>query len=196
MKYIKLRVDFEEAEKGRFYRIVLVKHDIILQDLGSLFVLAFGGALVHSFLFRTETASYEPSVWVRATNDNAGNKRKTYAHCDHTIKELPTNFLFWYDTGDDWTFICKKYQKEVERKSKEDIIVLEGAGNGIWEDNKSTLIAYLEGEIKDDNCNEKNEKKGFYKPWNVHIKKFSDFDQPINIKAIHNYIKQNRMSKK
>ena len=37
---------------------------------------------------------------------------------------------------------------------------------------------------------------GFYKPWNVHIKKFSDFDQPINIKAIHNYIKQNRMSKK
>ena len=55
MKYIKLRVDFEEAEKGRFYRIVLVKHDIILQDLGSLLVLAFGGALVHAFLFRTET---------------------------------------------------------------------------------------------------------------------------------------------
>ena len=148
------------------------------------------------FFISNRNRSYEPSVWVRATNDNAGNKRKTYAHCDHTIKELPTNFLFWYDTGDDWTFICKKYQKEVERKSKEDIIVLEGAGNGIWEDNKSTLIAYLEGEIKDDNCNEKNEKKGFYKPWNVHIKKFSDFDQPINIKAIHNYIKQNRMSKK
>ena len=69
------------------------------------------------FFISNRNRSYEPSVWVRATNDNAGNKRKTYAHCDHTIKELPTNFLFWYDTGDDWTFICKKYQKEVERKN-------------------------------------------------------------------------------
>ena len=190
MKYIKLRVDFDEAEKGRFYRIVLVRHDIILEELGRLLVLALGGALEHSFIFRTETASYEPSVWVTSKKDTIYLKRKIYAHCDHTIRELPSNFIFWYDTGDDWNFICKKYQKTVEKKSKEDIIVLEGAGLGIWEDNKNTLIAYLEGEIKDDNCNEKNEKKGYYKPWNMHIKKFSDFDKPINIKEIHNYIRK------
>ena len=115
MKYIKLRVDFEEAEKGRFYRIVLVKHDIILQDLGSLLVLAFGGALVHSFLFRTETASYEPSVWVRATNDNAGNKRKTYAHCDHTIKELPTNCMTQEMIG---LLYAKSNKKKLRERAK------------------------------------------------------------------------------
>lgn len=66
---------------------------------------------------------------------------------------------------------------------KKKIIVLEGKGQGIWEDNISSLYALFEGKINP-NCS-KDEYKGYYKPWNYSIVKFGDFDLPLDVEALN-----------
>ena len=51
VKYIKIRADFKYAEKGRFYRVFLVKEDMPLGELGEFIVTIFGGTMEHYFLF-------------------------------------------------------------------------------------------------------------------------------------------------
>ena len=70
-----------------------------------------------------------------------------------------------------------------ELSNDEDIptgFVLDGKGQGIWEDNISTLYAYLNGEIDKDFDGE-DEQKGIFKPWNFNIKKYSEFDNSIDL---------------
>lgn len=76
--------------------------------------------------------------------------------------------------------MCKKYKRKVELDSKEDIIVLTGAGQGIWEDNIRSLYALFSGEISPLE-NHEDENKGIYFPWNFEIEKFGDFDMPLDL---------------
>lgn len=187
IKYIKIRVDFKYAEKGRFYRTFLVKDDVDLGTLGELIVDIFGGTLEHFFLYKTKEKQYLPSSWVDEWCLERGIIVTPFK--DKTIRDLPEAFLFEYDTGDGWDFKCKKYRKEIikEIDDDEDIptgFVLEGKGMGIWEDNIHSLYAYLDGEI-DKDYNKEDEEKGIYKPWNFDIDKYSDFDNPIDIEELN-----------
>ena len=186
--YIKIRADFKYAQKGRFYRTFLVQDDINLGVLGDLIVNIFGGTLEHFFLYRLEDTTLIPSSWLEEWN-SLGGRRKYDIFKNKTIKDLPEKFIFEYDTGDGWDFDCKIYKMSVtkELSNDEDIptgFVLDGKGQGIWEDNISTLYAYLNGEIDKDFDGE-DEQKGFYKPWNFDIKKYSEFDNPIDIEELN-----------
>ena len=87
------------------------------------------------------------------------------------------------------TFDCKKYKTIVTKEFEDDEdvptgFVLDAKGMGIWEDNIRSLYAYLEGEI-DKDFDEEDEERGIYKPWNFDIKKYSEFDDPVDIEELN-----------
>jgi hypothetical protein len=187
MNYLKIRADFKYATKGRFYRVFLVKEDIGLGELGELMVDIFGGTMEHFFMYHTKEKAYIPSSWMEQWDSFGSFRNEPFK--DKTIKDLPEKFIFVYDTGDGWDFDCKIYKTIVtkEFEDDEDIptgFVLDAKGMGIWEDNIRSLYAYLEGEIDKDFDGE-DEKRGIYKPWNFDIKKYSQFDDPVDIEELN-----------
>ena len=75
----------------------------------------------------------------------------------------------------------KKETKDIEDDDEIPYgFVLDGKGMGIWEDNISSLYAYLDGEI-DKDYNQEDEERGIYKPWNFDIDKYSEFDNPLDL---------------
>ena len=103
--------------------------------------------------------------------------------CSHFAYEFPDEFEFEYDLGDERWFNVRKGEK-IELGWKEDVILLEGAGQGIWEDNIHSLSCYLAGEV-DPSSGQDYPERGIYKPWNCKIEKYGDFDLPLDIDKIN-----------
>lgn len=176
MEFKKVRLDFKYAEKGRFYRILLVPAKTKLNDLGCIFVEALHGAMAHSFCFETKDTNYDPASFLE---DAFFNDDSVYMNF-YSLEDLGTKFMFCYDSGDGWDFDCRVYKKSVFLDTADVAVILEGAGQGIWEDNIGTLYKYFSGKISPD-YNGEDEKRGIYKPWNIEIDKYSDFDAPLDI---------------
>ncbi|MCR5308654.1 MAG: hypothetical protein K6E21_00895 [Bacilli bacterium] len=175
MNYTKIRLDFKYGPKGRFYRVILVKGNPDLFKFAIMLGTSVEAAFEHCFLITTsDKKSYVQAGFMEEPFDG-------YKHLgNYKLYDLPEKFCFEYDTGDGWNFDCKRYKKLVEVESNKDIILLEGAGQGIWEDNITTLYALFNGEI-DKDFNKEDYDKGICKPWNLAIDKYSDFDLPIDI---------------
>lgn len=179
MLYTKIRMDFKYAEKGRFYRVLLIKGNPDLLSLGVALGDAVGVAFEHCFLI---TCNKRKTCYVMAPF----MEDPMPGYCllsNHWMEELPEEFDFEYDTGDGYDFHCKRYKKQVEVDSQQRLIVLEGAGQGVWEDNIHTLGAYLSGELAGDA--EEDLDRGYAKPWNVEIEHFGDFDLPLDIDSFN-----------
>ena len=179
MTYVKVRFDFEYCEKGRFFRTLLVKKDLNLLTFGIAIVEAFRGKLTHSFTFKAGKELYVPPYFEYLSQGEHFME-------EYTVEDLGTKFTFCYDLGECWYFNAKIFSKEIdetyedENGNEQDAVFLDGAGQGIWEDNKETLLKYLKGEIDPNSC-EENEELCIYKPWNFKIKKYSDFDDKFNL---------------
>lgn len=185
MKYLKLRLDFKYAEKGRFYRVVLVRRGLSLRTLGCYLVEALGGTLEHMFLYWDKNIQYIDES--RMDEDSIFGSIHSIIERDYTkytIDDLPQHFEFDYDTGDGYDFNVTKYKREVELDDEEyediPLVILEGKGQGIWEDHIGTLYALFNGEL-DPNSIDPNEEEGYYPPWNYKIEKYGDFDNELNI---------------
>ena len=105
MEYIKLRLDFKYAEKGRFYRVFLVPKGIGLFELGCHLVNALKGTHEHPFLYRCGKVEFVPAGFMEDPIDD------WLWMGQYTIDDLKDTFEFEYDTGDGWDFRCKKYKK-------------------------------------------------------------------------------------
>lgn len=187
MKYTKITLNFKYGPKDRFYRVVLVKNNPNLLKLGVEFATVLGTELEHCFLFTCDNnISYVMAPFMEMPIGCYKYLAKYY------LKDLPQNFCFEYDTGDGWDFDCT-IDETMELDREEDIILLEGKGQGVWEDNISTLYALFEGRISPTARKERPE-EGIYKPWNHEIYQFGDFDKKLDIKYINIFL--NKLSKR
>ena len=98
----------------------------------------------------------------------------------YALKDLGDKFVFTYDTGDNWKFNCRVLKSEKTIVGAAIGYLVDGKGQGVWEDNAYSIFKYLSGEI-DPNTSEEDESIGLYFPWNFEIEKFSDFDTKFNI---------------
>lgn len=180
MEYIKIRADFKYAEKGRLYRTFLVAKDMGLFELGCHIVSALNGTMEHCFLFRHGKTEMVQAPFMEDPFPGI----KFLWMGQYRVEDLPERFDFEYDTGDGWYFCCKKYKKTVVASfdSSPRIVILEGAGQGIWEDNIGTLYAYFDGMLDPNAKAEQfeDEENGYYLPWNVSIEKWGDYDAPLD----------------
>ena len=171
MKYKKIKLSFKYCEKNRFYRTFLVDENLNLKDFGCALITAFNGAFEHNFMFKNKNNTFNPRVFMEEfifENDVLMD--------DYKVADLGDKFEFIYDTGDGWEFDGKVYANTFERDyNEQEIVLIDGAGQGIWEDNIRTLIAYFKGNLDGESL-EINEDFGYFPPWNFSISKYSDFD--------------------
>ena len=156
--------------KERFNRTILVREDVNLIELGCIMCTAIHASFEHLFLFHKKRIDYVPEVFLEDMYLDEWLPMNRYK-----LEDLGDSFVFEYDTGDGWEFNCKVYKKEIEKQGKQYAYLLDGKGQGIWEDNIASLWAYLDGEI-DPDSNLEDEENGYYLPWNFDNEKYSDFD--------------------
>ncbi len=171
MKYFRIRASLREAG-DRFYRIVAVREDADLEELGIVLCTALGSEFEHIFMFRSGRTAFVDGSWA----DGPGYEEMSESH----IEDLGNSFTFIYDTGEDWIFDCEVDDELFEKSGKKLAYLIDGRGQGIWEDNKDSLIRYLEGEI-DPDMDHEDEEKGIFFPWNHEIERFSDFDEDFDL---------------
>lgn len=174
MNYKKIKMEYR-YKKDRFNRIILVREDINLIELGCAMCTAVRAEFEHCFLFYKGKITFSPDVFIA----EGWNNENEFPMKEHSLSDLGDKFSFCYDTGDNWMFDCKVYKREVELMDDRIAFLLDGTGQGIWEDNVWTLSRYLYGEL-DPEC-EEDEDNEIYFPWNVEIEKLSDFDTKFNI---------------
>lgn len=181
MTYTKIRMDFyDQPSKNRFYRVVLVKGNPDLFKLSIMLLTAVKSQFEHCFLIQENS----DSCYVMAPFMDEPMYGYKYLGNYH-LSDLPDEFTLEYDTGDGWEFNCKKEKETLELDFKRDIMLYEGAGFGILEDNIHTLYGYFSGNI-DPQSSEDNEYEGYFLPYQFDT--YGDFDLPLNIRKENEYL--------
>ena len=175
MNYKTIKMDYH-YRKDRFNRTIMVREDINLIELGCAMCTAIRAEFEHNFLFIKNKKQYVPDCFI----ENGFDDYNEVPMKKYSLGNLGDKFQFWYDTGDDWLFDCKVYKKETKLVGSELAYLVDGKGQGVWEDNVWTLDQYFNGLV-DPNTNEPDEEKGIYPPWNFEIEKYSDFDTAFNL---------------
>ena len=175
MKYKEVRLDFEYCEKGRFYRTLLVLPGTNLVDLGCAIITAFGGMFEHSFLFNSPKGTFFPRAFMEE-----GTLSNAKLMNNYIIEALGDEFTFTYDPSEGYDFTATVTESETEYDGENNMYLIDGAGQGIWEDNIYTLQAYLDGEIEDPYTKE-DEEQGYSLPWNFPVETYSEFDTSFDL---------------
>ncbi|MGM9948044.1 IS1096 element passenger TnpR family protein [Floccifex sp.] len=175
MEYKKIKITSKDNPK-RFYRILAVKGDPDLNMLGALIGSSLNAFFGHYYMFYNKQASYVPDDWIESDSDYGLNS----SH----LSDLQDSFTYVYDTGESWEFDCKVMKRTIQYES--DVwenplgFVVEGKGQGIFEDDHMTLFRYLNGEI-DPNSNEEIPELHQSMPYNLDLDVYGDFDLPLNL---------------
>ena len=179
MKYTKIKVAFKEFPK-RFYREMYVRSDLSLFKLGVCICCSLGAEFEHYFLFEDAERQYIPRDFEELWGNNVFMTKYNFKDI---VLDKKNRFTLTYDTGEDYEFVITVLEKDVDLKRRKPAIILKGSGDRIWEDNISTLYAYLSGKL-DGDMSESDEENGIYMPWNVYEGyKLKDFDRPFDAKA-------------
>lgn len=175
-KFTKVTASFRPARE-RLSRTFLIRSDADLIELGCALRILFGASPAHMFLFFAKGRLFVP----RSVLGPEG----TQPMAEHTLKDLGSAFVFSYDTvGDNWEFDCTAEEEPEERTEKRRVLPLEAVGQGIWEDDLAVLKRFLSGELAPEERAEEDAARSIFLPWNFPVKKWGDFDAPVDASAI------------
>lgn len=189
MLYTKVRIE-DKWNPKRLYRVVLLKGNPRLSILGAVFGFIFEASFEHYFMFRTKKESFVANSWLYQFGDNENEKSISFT----CFNDLDSEFEYEYDTGEGYEFKCKKYKSKIEVNRDEleedypDVIVIEGKGLGIFENNHMMLDDYLSGEISGDFSEKDCDEENYYEmPYNLDMDKLSDFDRELDLEYYEMY---------
>lgn len=177
MKYTRIRVEFENFE-DRFNRVILVKGNPDLFKLAAFLAFVTNSEFNHFYEISTDNDEY-----VRAPFLSYSYKKTMKYLKKYSLNDLPNDFVFLYDSNSEYKFNCHK-EETLDINSRVDFILESAIGQGIWEDNSLSLIAYLNGHI-DPLDNEEYEEYGITLPWNFDNVRYGEFDDEIDIKEFN-----------
>lgn len=183
MRYTKVKACFRYAP-DRLYRVLLVPEQVDLLRLAQIIGESVHVEWEHLFEFRKGNTHY-----VLDADDDLGSlfgDMISKPMQDFDISALGKKAVFEYDFGDGWLFDIQIYKRTVERDDEKAAWILEGAGQGIWEDYIGSLYAYFDGRIDDDF--EEPEDSEYGLPWNFKNKHFRDFDKILDLTAEQEYL--------
>lgn len=178
MKYKKIKVRSMDAPK-RFYRILYVREDLNLFQLGVTILSAFDCQFCHMFMFFDKTNTYVDKSCIdeipsKFEFDDEFTRDKDYEEYKISDLELGANntFKLCYDTGENWEFEIKIYKAEKDLCETFFGKLIEGTGASIWEDNHYLFWKFLNGgsdALSDE------EKAFLFEMLNINVEKFADF---------------------
>lgn len=193
MHYIKIKASFIEDEK-RLYRKLYVRSDISLYELGCVLVEAFYGTFSHYFYFEDEKRLYYPKCFL-----NELGEENAVLMSNHNLFDVTFPLKFFYDTGEGYEFNITQdgaeyFDTRYNVKDQTLAFFIDGKGLGIFEDDITTLRAYLDGEI---DVNDDLETSDIFRlPWNMIMGKISEFDEPLKFVEVQGRINHTLTSKR
>ncbi len=169
MEYRRVSIYYTE-NRERFYRVLDIRNDLNLVHAGVIFATALCCEFEHHFMFREKGRAYVPEAFL-------GNGSPSWRPMkEYRLKDLEEDFRFEYDSAEGWEFDCET----ISVFEKDDLVfayLVDGKGQGIWEDCKTSLDLYLEGRISGEASYEDlDEDSGMSLPWNFENDCFEDFD--------------------
>lgn len=181
MKYKRIKFELRGFEKV-LYRDFLIREDVNLLELGIIFVDSVYGEFEHSFCFRNKNRTF-------VTESQDTSSPNTLYMSDHCLDDLGNEFTFIYDYDENWLFDCRVEDKIYHKPGNDFVYILDGKGEGVFEDNRELFDLYVSGELKLEEIDEDD-------VWNINIADFYDYDveyEDIRIRdvipfAIHSYI--------
>ena len=186
--YRKIKVSCNDSPK-RFYRVMYVREDLTLFQIGVVVLKALRAEFEHYYVFYDKSHRYKDESWL---DDSPREPGYDLDYEKHYLKDLDLNsqdaFKLLYDTGDGWEFTIKLYKKTEtldgndENKMKYGYVT-EAKGDRIWEDYRSTFWQYLNGELAD-------EKKLMDEdhPWNTPDGPLTLFDAEIDLDELNSEV--------
>ena len=178
--YQKIKVSCVGCPK-RFYRIMYIRNDLNLFQIGVGILISLRAEFEHMFLFHDKGSSYMDASWVEGTNSPRRPALDyTKVHLSDLTLNASNEFTLEYDTGDGWDFTIKIYKTVKQFDAEEDRygIVTEAKGDRIWEDYHYSFDEYIAGRQVD----EKEEGR----PWNIPDDlPLSFFDEEVSVDELN-----------
>lgn len=182
MLYRKVRISGLD-DKKRLYRVLYVPHHLNLSEFAQIIRETFRMNGGHLYEFRKGQLNWtERREEFQDWDDSPGMEMRDYG-----LLEPGNTYRFIYDYGDDWEFEIRIFKAEKEFDTDLPVIVLEGTGRGIWEDNHGGYWSLLNREMPED-LFEDDVAREFYLPWNLDLEKAGDTFDEIDPEAETDYL--------
>ena len=175
MKYLRIKISYVLAEE-RFYRTFLVNPNTKLRDFGCAILTTMFSTFENDYYFGVGVVRYLPRNLIRKYYENEDKFIGDYA-----VKDLPDDFIFYYGM-DEYTF-NSAVQSIEEVDGEEDIYLVDGKGQGVWENTAHTLNSYLLDRL-DPTGLEEDYFEEIFIPKNVQLSKYGDFDTAFNLELM------------
>ncbi|MDY0100938.1 MAG: hypothetical protein WCZ47_03995 [Bacilli bacterium] len=177
MRYRKISVFFKEYPT-RLNRVLLVREDVDLFTLGVVILVSMRAMFTHYFMFKNKKLDFIPEGFYHYFNPQKEDYMTNY----HLL-DLGNDFTLIYDTGEYYEFSVSVESQPTDIQSRKLCFFVSGKGAGIVEDDITTLTAYFAGEINGEKDDDDHE-TGRYMPWNIKLKKYKDYDNPLRKKTM------------
>ncbi|MBR2793574.1 MAG: hypothetical protein IKE16_02925 [Solobacterium sp.] len=175
MEYTKIKISSTDAPY-RLYRVLLVRDDLLLPFFAQVIMAVFQMMDAHLYEFQSKDRRFVLEI------DEDLPKNNEVLMKDYRISDLGEKSSFIYDFGDWWEFDVKVYRGKVKRVESDPVILKEGKGAGIFEDDRSVFLSYIAGAVSPVSRNTYPE-RGPALPWNLGLRKFGDFDAPLDLES-------------
>ncbi len=180
MNYKKVKMSLRGKEDF-LYREFLVREDVNLIELACIMSTLIRASFEYRFYFVSNTSKYLPEELIMGALD------ELYM-ADYKMSDLGNDFVFIYDTNENWIFDCHVDNKVIKKHGNDYVKIIDGKGMGIFEDAMATFDAYTSGYL-DPNMNiEDIEKESNYLvPSNLDIMYYGesdDYDAEIENESI------------
>ena len=178
MLYRKIRLEWERAPE-RLYREFYVGDGMPLSLLANIIMELFrmkGGSI---YEFETREAIFAQKVSSAAYNFTEGIILPL-SMC--ILDDLTKKFTFVYDFWEGWMFMGTIIGRKTRLDDERPVILLDGKGAGITENNIYNLLEYVNGRISPDLTRE-DDLDGMAMTKNLGLNRMGDFDAPLDLEA-------------
>ena len=163
MIYRKIRASWKD-DREMLYRVFLIDESMSVLEFTVVLQKLFHMEFSHLFQIMFSKRYYQPAKFNEYDTGNIDSL---------AWDDLPRKFVFEYDFGESWEFEIFVFKKPVEINDSRRVILLEGSGAGIWEDERSAMTLYKnEGELPP------YEQYEDFMPWNLEYLK--DLDSTLD----------------
>ena len=123
----------------KFNRVMLIKDDFSLKEIGTMMLVCLGAEFEHSFSIIDEDG-------VEYTSKE--NDYKKYNLYNINVKKT-LSFVIKYGDKDPYEFVVKMEKDPFSKSGRKVAYVESGVGESLWENEKSLLIDYINGKEVD-----------------------------------------------
>ncbi|MGN1295194.1 MAG: hypothetical protein ACI4U5_02185 [Bacilli bacterium] len=153
---------FLKGYEDKFNRVMLIKDDFSLKEIGTMMLVCLGAEFEHPFSIVDEEGV------VYSCEENDYKKHNLY---NINVKKT-LSFVIKYGEKNPYEFVVKMEKDPFSKSGRKVAYVESGVGESLWENEKDLLEDYMDGK-------------------EVNKKDKEDFDQKLNLSFYNQYLVYN-----